>query len=218
MANEPFNPNGYTKQEIADALKYATNDHETVEQHAAMIQLLANQISNGLSKLQENTIDIMQQIAYKGSANSLHLENATLTVPEVTGVNASMENGVITARKTDVTSDNVTLTITGFTLAAGSYFISIGDTLNSDDDICIMYVYDDNDALIAIVSNTDDVGVGHSTTLSSDITNGKIELELDKTYASHVYFSTTPMFSETLFDKSFVMPYFPSLIEVNSNA
>ena len=216
MANETFNPNGYTKQEIADALRYATNDHLTVEQHSSLIQLLSSQISNGLKKLQENTIDVLTQIIYKGSANKLHLENATLTVPSVSGVSASMENGVITARKTDVTSDNVTLTITGFTLAAGTYFISIGDTLNSDDDICIMYVYDDNDALIAIVSNTDGVNVG--TNIISDITNGKIEITIDKDYASHVYFSTTPMFSETLFDKSFVMPYFPSLLEVNNNA
>ena len=229
MANETFNPEGYSKQEIADALKYATNDHETVEQHAAMIQLLSNQISNGLSKLQENTIDIMQQIAYKGSANRLHLENATLTVPEVPGPNpeenpevlgltATLEDGIVTIRKIVETAEDVTITVSGIKLAAGGYYMSVGDSLNSRDDIISMLAYGNNDEYIAVVTNTDDISVTHYVTISSDITNGKLEFVIDKDYVSHVYFTVTPMFSETIFDKAFVMPYFKSLSEVSEDA
>lgn len=217
MANETFNPNGYTKQKIADTLRDATNDHLTVEQHTSLIQLLASQIGNGLKKLQENTLDILTQIIYKGSANKLHLENATLTVPSVSGVSASMESGVITVRKTQETADDVTLTLTGIEVAAGTYFLSTGDTLDSKDEIFLMYIYDDNDDLQAVISNTDDI-VGHALTLNSAITNGKIEITIDKDYASYVYFNVTPVFSVSIFDKAFALPNFPSLLEVNSNA
>ena len=221
MAHDPFNPNGYSKQEIADALKYAVNDHLTVEQHSAQIQLLANQISNGISNLQENTIDLLRQIIYKGSANKLHLENATLTVPEVTGLTASLENGIITVRKTAVTSEDVTITLTGIALAAGEYYLSTGDSLNSRNEILSMLVYENDGSYLTTVSNTDDVSASHMAQISTAITSsgdGKLEIVIDKSYTSHVYFAVTPMFSETIFDKAFAMPYFKSLSEVSADA
>lgn len=218
MANEVFNPYGYTKQQIADALKNAINDHLTVEQQATQIQLLATQIRDGIADLQENTIDLFRQIIYKGSANKLHLENAALTVPEVTGLTATLENGIITIRKTAETAEDVTITLTGIALAAGSYYISTGDSLNSRNDILSMLVYGDNDSYQTVVANTDDIGQDHTLDLNSAITDGKLEFVIDKSYASHLYFTVTPMFSPELFGKAFVMPYFQSLSEVSADA
>jgi hypothetical protein len=218
MANEPFNPNGYSEQEIADALKYATNDHLTVEQHSTQIQLLTTTIRDGIADLQENTIDLFRQIIYKGSANKLHLEDATLTVPEVTGLTATLANGIITIRKTAATTEDVTITLTGIALAAGEYYLSTGDSLNSRNEILSMLVYDDNDSYLTVVANNDDIGQDHTINLSTAIEDGKLEFVIDKSYASHVYFTVTPMFSPELFDKAFVMPYFQSLSEVSADA
>ena len=231
MAHDPFNPNGYSKQEIADALKYAVNDHLTVEQHSAQIQLLANQISNGISNLQENTIDLLRQIIYKGSANKLHLENATLTVPEVPGpdpeepevlgLTATLEDGIVTIRKIVETSEDVTITLSGIELAAGEYYLSTGDSLNNRNEILSMLVYENDGSYLTTVSNNDDVSASHMAQISTAITSsgdGKLEIVIDKSYTSHVYFAVTPMFSETIFDKAFAMPYFKSLSEVSADA
>lgn len=218
---ETFNPNGYSAAQIAKALEYASDDHDAVQRYAEQLQLLAGMIGEckgDTQQLQNDVINLLKQIIYKGSANKLHLETATITVPSVAGLSADLSHGVIKFRKTDITADDVTIVLEGAALEAGEYYLSVGDTLDSSDDVIGMYIYDDNDEFLTFATNTDDVGVGHTLSLSSAITHGKIEFKIDKSYASHVYFEVTPMFSTELFDKAFVMPYFQSLSEVSADA
>ena len=240
-----FNPNGYNRTQIEQALQggmyYAQErsdintslsefDEFRVATQDAYLDLSGNLSEHKASNVtsfatvdsqMENVKDILFQIVYRGSNNRLDLTSATLTVGA--GATGSIENGVLTLRKTAVTDADVTITISGFKLDGGSgvsYYVNTGDDLNSENEIIEMHVYGDevnNDRNPITITSNNDSMLYYNVSISSNINSGLIEIMIDKDYASSVYFHVIPTFAKKLYRKEFSMPYFKSIAEVSSN-
>ena len=182
------------------------------------VYALSTSLSNLATRLDNTDSDIyslLDQIIWRGSINALSLEGTTFTYSSATGFTARIRNGIIMARKSEVTTTAVTMTIEGIAMLAGEYYVAIGGNLQSTEQIYTMQLYDDNNTLIGTYTNTDEEYP--MLVRTEEITNGKIILTLNKTVVN-TDIKTVPMFSITSeFDKNHIIPYFKPLVEVSGS-
>lgn len=197
MANDTFNPNSYGDTQIANALKYALEDHGTVASQGNSITALIAASVWGR--------DVIEQIIYRGSDNKLLLDQASAVTENIT---ATLINGILHTVKSGVVSEGI-VTISGIDIPAGTWLFGLDTELTAFPIYAILK--DDHGDSIAI---TDLSGVSDEFTVSADITGGSIEVYVDTILSDERNIILWLSASKPLH----ALPYFPSLLEVVGNA
>lgn len=232
-----FNPNGYSRSEIEDALKggmdYRDSKEEiatvltniqtnlsglddevdnigmTVEQNTAHIQLIYSEVGRVKNNIQ-TLFDLLSQIVYRGSDNKLQLDESNMTV-EGTGLTATFSDGVLTITKeTTIVGDDPYISFTGITIPAGSWYIGVP---KDGDDVWYAELKDSNDNIMA---NTGSDDHSEKFTIAIDYTDCTLNIGVYKV-AAFSEKKLIPYLSSVILNKDTSMPYFKSLIEVSNN-
>jgi hypothetical protein len=239
-----FNPHNYSRSDFEAALSGGKDYYEdkrgildslsTINGTVASLQKSVGDVSSDLALHKQSndsnfsTVnskissikDLLDQVIYKGSNNRIDLTGATISTVS-SDVTASLSGGILTFRKTSTTSSDSSIVITGVAIEAGSYYVSTGDNLNSDDEIVSMSILDHSGTAVGYpVSNTDDM-IDHYVTIAEMApgegetdTTGSIEITIDKDFSSHVYYRMIPVCAVDIYDKEFSTPKFSAITEV----
>lgn len=238
-----FNPLNYSRSDFEAALTGGKNYYEdkrgildslsTINGTVASLQESVGDISSDLALHKQSndsnfsTVnskissikDLLDQVIYKGSNNRIDLTGATVSTVS-SDVTATLSGGVLTFRKASVSSSDSSIVITGVAIEAGSYYVSTGDNLNSDDEIVFMSILDHSGTAVGYpVCNTDDM-TDHYVTIDTTMapgetdTTGSIEITIDKDFSSHVYYKLIPVCAVDIYDKEFSTPKFSAITEV----
>ena len=205
MAKDIFNPNSYGDTQIANALKYALEDHDTVASQGSSIATLRSDCSI--------LYDLIAQVTYRGSDNKLQFDNPTVTVTG-DGLTATLNNGILHIEKTAaLIGDNPVITITGVNVPAGTW--RFGIPFSALIPIMFATLIDSEETVVQITGAS---GVSEEFTTSA-ITGGSIEIEVMRVYSTPEGGTDFVLYTaESELSEKTAFPYFPSLREVSSNA
>lgn len=208
MANDTFNPNSYGDTQIANALKYALEDHAAIPEMQSDIAAHTSSIS-ALRTANARLLDLLNQIIYRGSDNVLQLVDATVTTTE--GITATLTNGILHIVQ-DAVSDDQTVTLSGIDIPAGTWYFGLtSGAIPLPLGIITAWLKDNLGNEIASTVE----GASDPFTVDAAITGGSLEIETSSLLVTGGRDIILYLADKQL---STVMPYFPSLIEVSENA
>lgn len=206
MANDTFNPNSYGDTQIANALKYALEDHAAIPDMQSDIAANTGSVS-ALRTANSNLLDLIEQIIYRGSDNIIQLDPENMTV---TGdLTAALHSGILHIVK-DSTSTNPVITITGLDIPAGTWYLGVPNSRLMPLIVATLY-----DGLDVVAMTNPLTSVSEPFTVDTAITGGSLEIEVDKMIVTDGL-DITPYIADK--ELSAAMPYFRPLTEVMSNA
>lgn len=231
-----FCPNDYTRNQIAEALKWAREDRDTLttvaskvtnlesslegtDENVSSLQSSVATINSSINKISTNLEkqeDILKQIIYRGSDNKLQMDPANVTVDSVTGFSAALEKGILSVVKTSssLIGDNPKITITGISVSAGQWYLGLGESYDSTILLNnpVMGILYDGSSVVAYTNNN---GISDMFTVVEgyEIENGTLEIEVSKAFTSDGFTLTLYIAHESI-DKEDALPYFQSILDL----
>jgi len=238
MSDATFNPKGYNKTQIADALENGLavpGQLKTINENITNLIGATNTLSGICEDLEEsigslnttttshtasitainnkisNLYTLINQITFEGSKNKLQLDGENMTVTG-SSLSATFTNGSIHITKsTSLFSDSATITLTDLTIPAGTWYLGVPITGSG---LVAPWVATLKDSFDTDVVATGTSGVSESFTLYTDLTDASIEISILNTYSTSGT-DLVPYISSAVIPVNEVTPYFKPLAEVS---